>query len=100
MKKYIILFIAIPLLVACKRSVKDAEMVASYPDIFPDYINVTIPATIAPMNFDMVTDNYSRIDVKVVGANSGELPMNKKQTADFTHTAWAHVLAENIGDSV
>lgn len=100
MKKYIILFIAIPLLVACKRSVKDAEMVASYPDIFPDYINVTIPATIAPMNFDMVTDSYNRIDVKVVGAKSGELHINKKQTADFPHKAWAQLLAENIGDSL
>ena len=41
------------------------EQIEKYPSIYPDYIGVTIPATIAPMNFSYTDTSYERIDVIV-----------------------------------
>ena len=43
----------VALLVSCTESVKNAEKVERLPDIYPDYIGVTIPAGIAPMDFNV-----------------------------------------------
>ncbi len=46
------------------------ERVDEWPDIYPDYIGVTIPATIAPMNFNCIGGAYERVDVTVTGGKS------------------------------
>ena len=52
MRKLILLYsICIALFTACGDSVVSPEQIEKYPSIYPDYIGVTIPATIAPMNF-------------------------------------------------
>ena len=59
MRKLILLYsICIALFTACGNSVVSPEQIEKYPSIYPDYIGVTIPATIAPMNFSY-TDNDS-----------------------------------------
>ena len=100
MKKYILILVILPLLLACQPAVKNATLVDEYPTIFPDYINVTVPPSIAPMNFDMASDDYDRIDVTVMGAKSGELHVSDKQTAGFPAKKWASLLEENKGDSL
>ena len=54
----------VALLVSCTESVKNAEKVERLPDIYPDYIGVTIPAGIAPMDFNQRKqargDSYTR----------------------------------------
>ena len=100
MKRYTLLLLFTPLLFACQQSVKNAELIIAYPDIYPNYINVTIPASIAPMNFDIEHDDYDRIDVRVVGAKGGELHINEKQTAQFPAKKWAELLQESKGDSL
>ena len=43
---------------ACGNPVTSPERVDEWPDIYPDYIGVTIPATIAPMNFNCIGGAY------------------------------------------
>lgn len=38
-------------LTACKEEVVPSKTVEEKPVLFPDYVEVTIPATIAPLNF-------------------------------------------------
>ena len=66
MRKLILLYsICIALFTACGNSVVSPEQIEKYPSIYPDYIGVTIPATIAPMNFSYTDTSYERIDVIV-----------------------------------
>ena len=68
MRKLILLYsICIALFTACGDSVVSPEQIEKYPSIYPDYIGVTIPATIAPMNFSYTDTSYERIDVIVKG---------------------------------
>ena len=61
MRKLILLYsICIALFTACGDSVVSPEQIEKYPSIYPDYIGVTIPATIAPMNFSYTDTSYRK----------------------------------------
>ena len=40
----------------CTETVSDAKQETVQPDIYPDYIGVTIPVNIAPLNFNMADE--------------------------------------------
>lgn len=84
---------------ACRNPVTSPERVDEWPDIYPDYIGVTIPATIAPMNFNCIGGAYERVDVTVTGGKSGEMHVNDK-IVSFPQDAWQELLEENKGDSL
>ena len=54
--------------ISCGRGVSDPVFSGRSPRIFPDYSDVTVPATIAPLNFTI--DNASRLDVTLTGDDS------------------------------
>lgn len=63
MKKIIYAFIAVWMgITACTPSVENPTMVNRKPSIYPDYIGVTIPADIAPMNFNIKGDTVDVVD--------------------------------------
>lgn len=70
----------------------DAEM----PDIFPDYADVTIPAHIAPMNFDVNYPDAEEVYVKVKGGKGGEME-TAGRTAEFDEKQWHELTARNVG---
>lgn len=43
------------------------------PKIYPDYIGVTVPATIAPLNFNVEDIDAESVNVVVEGSKIGEL---------------------------
>lgn len=86
-------------LAACSRPVASPEKMDEWPDIYPDYIGVTVPATIAPMNFNCTGGEYDRVDVTVTGGNSGEIHINDK-IVSFPKKAWRELLEANKGDSL
>lgn len=99
MTKYKILSILIALqLFGCGGKPKDIEKVATMPPIFPDYVDVTVPAGIAPLNFSVVTDNgnVERVDVTVKGANGDKIHTNGKY-AKFDIDKWHKLTEENKG---
>ncbi len=77
--------------------VKDPVFSGRSPRIFPDYRDVTVPATIAPLNFTI--DNAARIDVTLTGDDGSTLHINGL-SARFPRHRWRKILAANRGASV
>ena len=96
------IFLCLLLLTACsKREAK--ESADALPDIFPDYIGVTIPQNICPMNFSVPDADYIRAIIKnergeeidVCGKDHVEIPenawhklLNGTKVLDVTVSAW------------
>ena len=78
---------------------KDASLVDEYPQIYPDYIGVTVPVDIAPLNFSMLSDSIALMDVEVKGSKGGSLHANGEY-ADFDIGEWHRLLNANRGDSL
>ena len=71
MKKIIYTLFALLLISSCTtETVRDAKQETSRPKIYPDYVDVTIPVNIAPLNFCMADENALLIDA-VVADNQG-----------------------------
>ena len=68
------------------------------PDIFPDYIGVTIPAGIAPLNFDL-PEEYSKVYARVTDAH-GNVLTAKGGYAGFNVKEWHELTQANMGDTL
>lgn len=99
MKNYLICLLSVWLLTACSHTVNNPEKMEKWPEIYPDYIGVTIPATIAPMNFNYIGGKHERIDVTVKGSRTGEIHINAP-TVSFPEKEWHNLLTANKGDSL
>lgn len=86
---------AVFLMTACREEVKDAVVVNSFPPIFPDYTEVTIPVGIAPMNFGCSNES-ERMDVVVKGGNGGEIHLQGRYAA-FDADEWHRLVSDNKG---
>lgn len=82
------------LLAGCSNSPKDVAKADSFPPIFPDYIGVTVPADIAPLNFSV--EDAECVDVTVKGADGKELHVNGAY-ADFDNKDWHELTEANKG---
>ena len=88
------------MLVACDENVKDAKQETAQPDIYPDYIGVTIPVNIAPLNFCMADETASCIDAVITDRHGNTLHSQGKESLDFDIDDWQTLLGQNRGDSV
>ena len=79
-------------LAACTQKVVNPERQATPPPIYPDYIGVTIPAGVAPLNFNFAGGSFDCLDVVVRGEKGGELHSNGGM-AVFDIDEW-HALTE------
>ena len=96
MKRIAIICLFASLLFSCTSSVQNAEVVNELPKIYPDYIGVTIPVNIAPMDFSLTTDDYDCIDVVVKGSKGGEIHSNG-EIVDFDIDEWHTLTEQNKG---
>lgn len=102
MKHLIIsLFCAIALLASCSQKPEKARETDRLPSIFPDYKGVTVPKTIAPMNFNLRTASpaFERLFVSLKGSKEGLLEVSGTY-ADFPEESWRSLLLANAGGSV
>lgn len=83
-------------MIGCTSRPDHAQPVAQLPAIYPDYIGVTVPVDMAPLNFAMADDDFTDIDVVVKGQKSGSLHVNGAD-ADFDIDEWHQLLAANKG---
>ena len=81
---------------ACTTAPKNPTKVDKQPEIYPDYIGVTIPDGIAPLNFSSVDADVDCIDVVVKGSKGGEIHTNGAY-ADFDIDDWHALTAQNKG---
>ena len=84
------------LLAACATGPENPVRADRLPEIYPDYIGVTIPAGIAPLNFNMADTEADRIDVVVRGSKGGELHVSG-EWADFDVADWHSLTEQNRG---
>ena len=96
MKNLIICSIAALMFCSCASEVQNAKQVNKLPGIFPDYVGVTIPADIAPMDFSLTADDYDCVDVVVKGSKDGEIHSNG-DIVDFDVDEWHKLTEQNKG---
>lgn len=101
MKKTILFILTILALTACTvEQVKDARQENTHPHIYPDYLGVTIPANIAPLNFCMDDEEALLIDAVVTDNHGNTLHSQDDEATDFDIDDWHTLLAQNRGDSL
>ena len=84
---------------SCVQEPKDISRAGTLPEIYPDYIDVTIPADIAPLNFNMADRDFDRMDVVAFGSKGGEIHTNGKW-ADFDIEDWKALTKQNQGGKI
>lgn len=94
--KYWLLVVGCWLTVACTTVVENPTKVDELPKIYPDYIGVTIPAEIAPLNFSCMDADIDCMDVVVKGSKGGELHVQGDE-ADFDMADWHELTEQNKG---
>lgn len=82
------------LLTACSSQPTNVTKVDQQPSIYPDYIGVTIPVDIAPLNFNVMGKDIDRVDVLVKGSKGGEIHTNGAY-ADFDIDEWHQLTEQN-----
>ena len=87
-------------LAACSEAVSDSRQETAQPAIYPDYIGVTIPVNIAPLNFNMTDEQALRIDAVITDKHGNNLHSQGEESVDFDLDDWRTLLAQNAGDSL
>lgn len=108
---YIVLFVITG--IGCNRAPKDlsnAQPIDSLPSLFPDYIGVTVPATIAPLDcapFPEAASLPKSIYIQVAGTHGNALLVTSRRSQwhghryfHFPKKAWESLLTANTGDSL
>lgn len=83
-------------LLSCSSGPDNPTQASQLPEIYPDYMGVTIPADIAPLNFNFSNETIDRMDVIVKGSKGGELHVNG-EWADFDIDEWHALTEQNQG---
>ena len=94
--RYIFNLLVLLVLVGCSSKVENATKVNELPKIYPDYVGVTIPAEIAPLNFSCTDADIDCMDVVVKGSKGGEIHTQGDE-ADFDIADWHELTAKNKG---
>ena len=97
--RYLPLLILLTLLEACVPAPEDVSETDAFPDIYPDYIGVTVPCNIAPLNF-LLRDSCEA--VYVTAATDGfEIKSHKKgNEAIFDLKEWKNLLDKAQGKNI
>ena len=98
-KYYIYLILIICLIEGCVPSPKDVGEVETLPNIYPDYIGVTVPENIAPLNF-LLRDSCEALYVTVSSGNLEIKSHRKGNEAVFNLKDWKKLMEKVSGKDV
>jgi len=100
MKKYILNIFVLLTICSCSISKpENAEMVNEQPPIYPDYIGVTIPVEIAPLDFDYNGGEFETMYALAKGSKGGELSAGGT-TIEFDIDDWHELTRKNQGGEI
>lgn len=88
------------MLAACSTAVENAKQEATMPQIYPDYVGVTVPVNIAPLCFNMADESAQYIDAVVIDSHGNSLHAQGEESVDFDIDDWHALLEKNGGDSL
>ena len=91
--------ISILLFFSCSEKRTDVEIVNKIPVIFPDYTGVTIPSTIAPLNFKLI-DESEKLYLTIKGSKTGSIELYASDFFSIPEKKWKKMLIENIGGEI
>ena len=100
MKKILYILIGLMGLMGCSETVENARQESVLPQIYPDYLGVTVPVNIAPLCFNMADETALRIDAVITDSHGNSLHAQGDESADFDLDDWHALLAANPGDSL
>ena len=100
MKQLLYILFTLLLLVSCDEKVSDAKQETAQPQIYPDYIGVTIPVNIAPLCFNMSDEKALMIDAVITDRHGHHLHSQGDESVDFDIDDWHTLLGQNRGDSL
>ena len=98
MKRYGCFILAALMLAACAPKERDAVPAGEVPGIYPDYVGVTIPTTIAPLDFTL--PGADALDVRVAAPDGTTLRSSGKSSTQFSEKRWKALLQGSAGDSL
>lgn len=84
---------------SCSLKPEHPTKVDQLPQIYPDYVGVTIPADIAPLNFDCTDETIDGMYVIVKGSMGGEIH-TQGDYADFDINDWHQLTEQNLGGTL
>ena len=96
MRRLLPIIIAL-LAASCMQKVSYPKQIDATPEIFPDYVDVTVPSCIAPLNFSMADESAERIDVVVTGVGGRTIHVQGSKVAQFPSGKWHSLLAGSEG---
>ena len=73
MRKLSLCLCALVCWASCTQRVENPVALDEIPNIYPDYIGVTIPAEIAPLNFNITAADIDMVDIVVHVSKGGDL---------------------------
>ena len=82
------------------ETVSDARKETVPPHIYPDYLGVTIPVNIAPLNFCLADEAAQLIDAVITDSHGNNLHSQGEESVDFDLADWRELLSQNRGDSI
>ena len=82
---------------SCAETPENVSQTNDFPPIYPDYLGVTIPVRIAPMNFNI--KDADAVDVVAKGSKSGSLHVNGDY-AKFPEDDWHSLVSDNQGSKI
>jgi hypothetical protein len=94
----LIILIALLLFAGCKGRPDNVSETGAYPHIYPDYVNVTIPVNIAPLNF-MLREKSEKIVVQISGRGKGII-LRSDYKVSIPLRKWRKLLKKNTNDSL
>ena len=98
MKRFLCFITSLLMLAACGPRERNATQVQGVPDIWPDYVGVTVPATIAPLDFTL--PGADALDVRVTAPDGYSLRSGGKTATCFSEKGWKSLLMRSVGDSL
>ena len=99
MKRIASIISALLLLWSCSSVPDNPIKVNSLPTLSPDYVGVTIPVGIAPLNFYIDNDSINLLDV-IIRSSRGEELTSHGEYADFDIDEWHAMISNHIDDSL
>lgn len=99
LQKISALLIAISLYSCGNEEVDIVSHIDSYPAIYPDYIGVTVPVNICPLNFDLQSYDYQKLDV-TISCGDDELHYQNNGAIEIDESKWHKLLENHTMDSI
>ena len=87
-------------LTGCQADIKLTGQIDTLPTIYPDYQGVTIPPNIAPLNFEVVTEEEGEWGLLIQTTEQTYSVYAEERLFVFEEDFWKSLLADNRGKAL